>query len=164
MRDVLVAALTALALAACSAPSTPEFVQKAAMSDLYEIQAGRIASEKGQSEAVRQFGKVMGAEHTETAQGLMGLVATNHIRIELPTELDGSHQALIDSLNSASAEDFDKTYATQQVDAHQEAVSLFKKYAAKGDDGDVKRFASDMLATLEDHLEKAKKLREPPST
>jgi putative membrane protein len=65
---------------------------------------------------------------------------------------------LIDGLNSATAQDFDKTYAKQQVDAHQEAVDLFKKYAAKGDDQDVKQFAERTLPTIEHHLDEAKKL------
>jgi putative membrane protein len=71
---------------------------------------------------------------------------------------------LIDDLNSASAQDFDKTYAKQQVDAHQQAVDLFKKYAAKGDDTDVKQFAEKTLPTIEQHLEDTKKLPVgPPS-
>ena len=48
--------------------------------------------------------------------------------------------------------------------AHQEAVHLFKKYAAKGDDADVKQFAEKTLPTIEHHLEEAKKLPVgPPS-
>jgi predicted outer membrane protein len=74
------------------------------------------------------------------------------------------HQKLINDLNSASAQDFDKTYAKQQVDAHQEAVNLFKKYASQGDDADVKQFAQKTLPTIEHHLEEAKKLPSgPPS-
>jgi predicted outer membrane protein len=37
------ASLATLALVSCGAPSTPEFVQKAAMSDMYEVEAGKIA-------------------------------------------------------------------------------------------------------------------------
>ena len=64
----------------------------------------------------------------------------------------------------SSAQDFDKTYADQQVAAHKEAVDLFKKYASKGDDPDVKQFAEKTLPTIEHHLEEAKKLPAgPPS-
>ena len=89
---------------------------------------------------------------------------SKNIKVDLPTKLDAKHQKLIDDLNSAPAKDFDKTYANQQVDAHQEAVHLFKKYAAKGDDADVKQFAEKTLPTIEHHLEEAKKLPAgPPS-
>ena len=55
-------------------------------------------------------------------------------------------------------------YAKQQVDGHQEAANLFKKYASQGDDAEVKQFAQRTLPTIEHHLEEAKKLPSgPPS-
>jgi putative membrane protein len=163
MRSFLIAALATMALAGCGAPSTPDFVQKAAMSDMYEVQAGKLAAEKGQSDAVKQFGTQMVDAHTKTTDELTGIVKTKNIKVDLPTKLDAKHQKLIDDLNSA-VEGFDKTYAKQQVDGHQEAVDLFKKYAAKGDDADVKQFAEKTLSTIEHHLDEAKKLPAgPPS-
>jgi len=102
--------------------------------------------------------------HSKTTEELASIVKTKNIKVDLPPKLDAKHQKLIDDLNSAAAQDFDKTYANQQVDAHQEAVHLFKKYAAKGDDADVKQFAEKTLPTIEHHLEEAKKLPAgPPS-
>ena len=164
MRSFVIAILATLVLAGCGAPSTPDFVQKAAMSDMYEVQAGRLAAEKGQSDAVKQFAQQMVDAHTKTTEELMGIVKSKNIKVDLPSTLDSTHQKLIDDLNSASVQDFDKTYAKQQVDAHQQAVDLFKKYAAKGDDADVKQFAEKTLPTIEHHLEDAKKLPVgPPS-
>jgi putative membrane protein len=156
--------LATLVLVGCGAPSTPDFVQKAAMSDMYEVQAGKLAAEKGQSDAVKQFAQQMVDAHTKTTEELTGIVKSKNIKVDLPSALDSTHQKLIDDLNSASSQDFDKTYAKQQVDAHQQAVDLFKKYAAKGDDADVKQFAEKTLPTVEHHLEDAKKLPAgPPS-
>jgi putative membrane protein len=164
MRNSLIAVLATMALAGCGAPSTTDFVQKAAMSDMYEVQAGKLAAEKGQSDAVKQFAQQMVDAHTKTTEELTGIVKTKNIKVDLPANLDAKHQKLIDDLNSASAQDFDKTYAKQQVDAHQEAVNLFKKYASQGDDADVKQFAQKTLPTIEHHLEGAKKLPSgPPS-
>ena len=42
MRNFLIAAVATLLLVGCGAPSTTGFVQKAAMSDMYEIEAGKI--------------------------------------------------------------------------------------------------------------------------
>jgi putative membrane protein len=100
--------------------------------------------------------------HTKTTEDLTGIVKTKNLKVDLPTKLDANQQKLIDDLNSA--QEFDKTYAKQQVDAHQEAVNLFKKYASQGDDADVKQFAQKTLPTIEHHLEEAKKLPSgPPS-
>jgi predicted outer membrane protein len=54
MRKFLIAGLASMALAGFGSPSTADFVQKAAMSDMYEVQAGKLATEKGQSDAVKQ--------------------------------------------------------------------------------------------------------------
>ena len=164
MRSFLIAALASMALAGCGAPSTPDFVQKAAMSDMYEVQAGKLAAEKGQSDAVKQFGQQMVDAHTKTTEELTGIVKTKNIKVDPPTKLDAKHQKLIDDLNSATADNFDKAYAKQQVDAHQEAVDLFKKYAPSGDNPDVKQFAEKTLPTIQHHLDEAKKLPSgPPS-
>jgi putative membrane protein len=164
MLKFALAALATLALAACGGPSTPDFIQKAATSDMYEVQAGKLAADKGQSDAVKQFGQQMVDAHSKTTEELTGIVKSKNIKVDLPTKLDDKHQKLIDDLNTASAKDFDKTYADQQVDAHKEAASLFNKYAENGDDPDVKQFAAKTLPVVEHHLEEAKKLPAgPPS-
>jgi len=159
MRNLLIATLATLTLSACGAPSTPDFVQKAAMSDMYEIESGKLAIQKGQSDPVIKFGQKMVDDHSATTSELKGIVQSKNIRVDLPTRLDLKHQKLIDELNNVSVHDFDKTYANQQVDGHEDAKSLFEKYAKSGDDADVKQFASKTLATIiEPHLEEAKTL------
>jgi putative membrane protein len=161
MRNHVLAALatlSTLSLASCGAPSTPDFVQKVAMSDMYEVEAGKIASEKGQSDAVKQFGQHMVEAHTQTTEELKGIVQAQSIKVELPAKLDERHEHLIEDLTAAHAEDFDKTYAKQQVNAHEKAEELFEKYAEKGDDAVVKAFAVKTLPVIKQHLEGAKKL------
>lgn len=163
MRNPLLAALAILAtiaLASCGAPDTPDFVQKAAMSDMYEVEAGKIASQKGQSDAVKQFGQQMSEAHTKTTEELKGIVQAEKIKVDLPTKLDGKHQRLIDDLNAATGADFDKTYTKQQIKAHSKAVELFEDYADDGDNAAVKAFAAKTLPVIKQHLQEAKKLRQ----
>jgi len=63
MGNLLITALIALALSACGAPSTPDFMQKAAVSDMYEIESGKLAIQKGQSDPVIKFGQKMMDDH-----------------------------------------------------------------------------------------------------
>jgi putative membrane protein len=158
MRNFLIAALATLSLVACAAPSTTDFVQKAAMSDMYEVEAGKIASQKGQTAPVKGFGEMMVDAHSKTTEELKGIVASEKIQVDLPAKLDAKHQKLIDDLNAASNADFDKTYAKQQVDGHQEAVNLFDSYAKKGDNAALKAFAQKTLPVIQQHLDEAKKL------
>ena len=106
MSNRLLAALAvsvALALASCGAPSTPDFVKKAAMSDIYEVEAGKIAGEKGQSEAVKQFGQHMVEAHTKTSEELKSIVTAEKLEVKVPDKLDKKYRRLIDALNEANS-------------------------------------------------------------
>ena len=158
-----VAVCATLALSACGAPTTPDFVQKAAMSDMYEIEAGKIAAQKGQSDAVKQFGTKMTEMHTQTSNELKSIVEAEKINVQLPTKLDDKHQKMIDDLNEAKAEDFDDTYIDQQESAHSTAADLCEDYADNGDNGAVKAFAAKTLPVIKEHLKEAEKLDDATS-
>ena len=155
---VVLAVGVTLALASCGAPSAPDFVRKAAIIDLYEVEAGKIASEKGQSDAVKQFGQHMAEAHSKTSEELKTIVTAEKLDVNLPDKLDKKYRKLIDALNEAAPEAFDKTYAAQQVRAHGKAVDLFDEYAEDGANEALKQFAANTLPTIKQHLRDAKKL------
>jgi putative membrane protein len=158
MRSLLVVGLLALSLASCGAPSASDFAQKVAMSDMYEVEAGKIANQKGQSPLVKGFGQMMVEAHSKTTEDLKSIMANEKLKVDLPTKLDSKHQKLIDDLTAASDTDFDKTYAKQQVDGHEDAVKLFDSYAKDGDNASLKQFAQKTLPVIQEHLTEAKKL------
>ena len=154
------ASLATLALVSCGAPSTPDFVEKVALSDLYEVEAGKIASEKGQSEAVKTFGQHMVEAHSKTSEELKGIVQSEKLNVALPTAPNKKLRKMIDKLNGANPEDFDKIYAGQQIKAHKWAADLFDDYAEGGENAALKQFAANALPAIKQHLEEAKKLRQ----
>jgi putative membrane protein len=148
-----------LVLAACGGvPTTHDFVYKAAMTDLYEVAAGKIASEKGQFDAVKQYGQQMVEAHSKTSEELKSIAAAEKLDVALPGRLSKRYHSMIEALNEAKPEDFDKTYAKQQVKAHQRAAELFDGYAEGGDNAALKQFAANVLPTIKQHLEEAEKL------
>jgi putative membrane protein len=56
---------------------------------------------------------------------------------------------------------FDETYRQQQIEAHQQAVSLFENYSLKGDNNDLKAWATEKLPTLKHHLQMVQALDKP---
>lgn len=152
------AIVTTVALVSCGAPNTPDFVKKAAMNDLYEVAAGKIASEKGQSEAVKEFGLSMVEAHNKTSEALKGIVERENLKVKPPAKLDKKYQKMIAALSEAKPEDFDKTYLKQQVRAHANAAVLFDAYAEEGDNPALKQFAANVLPTIKQHREQAEKL------
>jgi len=130
--------------------STDAFVTNAAISDMYEIQAGQIAQQKGQSADVKAFGKTMVTDHTALSNAMKSLIIA--AGKSAPTGLDERRKGLIDNLNAAAPADFDKVYLDQQVAAHNEALTLMQGYADHGDDAGLKAGAAKALPKIQAHL------------
>jgi putative membrane protein len=145
---------------AADAPSTEQFVNTVAISDMFEVQAGRLAADQAQLSAIKAFGKRMVEDHSKTTDQLKSLVKNNDIKAELPTSLDDKHQSKLDDLKGLSGSEFDRTYIDGQVQAHEKAVSLFQAYFDSGDNKKLKQWAQTTLPTLKDHLKQAETLQE----
>lgn len=137
--------------------STEAFVTNAAISDAYEIEAGKIAQAKGKNAAVKAFGKMMVAEHTRMSGEMAPLVAA--AGKTLPPGLDERRKGMIDNLNAAAPADFDAVYLSQQEAAHTEALDLMNGYAKDGNDAGLKAAAAKAAPMVQAHLEKVKALR-----
>jgi putative membrane protein len=135
------------------APKTKDFIKEAAMSDMLEIDAGKIAQDKGDAEE-KKFASEMIADHTKTSTELKGMVS-GEMKAAIPTSLDDSSQKKLGKLRDSKPADFASEYDPMQVSAHKDAVSLFGRYAKGGDDPKLKDWAGKTLPTLQHHLEMA---------
>jgi putative membrane protein len=144
--------------------TTNGFVKAAATSDMYEVEAGKIARHRAQSRAVRDFAEHMIAAHTQTTDKLKSILASNNINVTPPAHLDDRRQGMIDDLRGAKAADFDHRYLSQQDAAHREAEILMRGYAMDGDNAAIKGFAADTLPIVEDHLAMVQKLEASQKT
>ena len=63
------------------APKTEDFVKEAAMSDMLEIEAAKVAQQKGNADE-KKFAEQMITDHTKTSSELKGMVGG---------ELEGGH-------------------------------------------------------------------------
>jgi putative membrane protein len=138
-------------------PSTPDFVQQAAISDMFEIQSSELATQRADA-ATKAFAEQMVSAHRKTSDELKGLVASGKVKEALPTKLDSAHQEKLDTLKGLKGGDFTKQYRSDQVEAHKDAVSLFERYADGGDNPALKDWAGKTLPELKRHLELAEKL------
>lgn len=141
------------------APSTADFVKEVATSDMLEIEAAKIAQQKGNDEE-KKFAERMITDHTQTSNDLKGMVKSGDVKAELPTVLDSSAQSKLDKLRAATPQEFAAIYDPMQVDAHEDAVSLFERYSKSGDNPDLKNWAGKVLGTLKSHLVMAIKMNE----
>jgi putative membrane protein len=138
------------------APKTEDFIKEAATSDMLEIDAAKIAQQKGNADE-KQFAQQMITDHTKTSSELKGLVPAD-MKSALPSALDDSSQKKLDKLRDTKPEDFAGQYDPMQVSAHKDAVSLFERYAKGGEDPKLKDWAGKTLPALQHHLEMAQAL------
>ncbi|MDA9427060.1 MULTISPECIES: DUF4142 domain-containing protein [Bradyrhizobium] len=144
------------------APTTADFVKEVAISDMFEIESSKLAAQKGSAQE-KKFAQQMVTDHTKTSGELKSLVGDGKVRATLPTALDSSHQSKLDKLKNASGKDFSSDYNSYQVSAHEDAVSLFERYAKGGDNSALKDWAGKTLPALKHHLAMAKELGKAPS-
>jgi putative membrane protein len=143
-------------------PTTRDFVQEAAISDLFEIESSKLAEQRSDN-ATKAFAKQMITDHTKTSEELKAAVASDP-NTPLPSALDSAHQGKLDKLKELTGDDFTKHYRELQVTAHKNAVSLFERYAKGGDNGKLKNWADKTLPDLQHHLDLAQALEKRSSS
>jgi putative membrane protein len=137
--------------------STTDFVTRVAQSDMLEIQASQFIAPNADADT-KPFAEMMIRDHTGTSNELKELVQSHKISAELPTKLDAEHQKKLDDLKKLTGRDLDRQYDRMQADAHRDAVDLFTRYSASGDNAELKAWAGKTLPHLRDHLALAQKL------
>lgn len=139
-------------------PTTPQgFVDMAASSDMYEIEAAKLAQQTSKNETVKSFAAMMVKDHSTSTQNLKTAVSQAGNGLMVPTAMQPKHQQMLDALKSAG-DNFDMVYADQQRGAHQEALMLLQDQANSGTVPQLKDFASKTAPVVQHHLDEAKKL------
>jgi putative membrane protein len=135
------------------------FANAAAQSDQYEIQAGRLILTQSQNPQVRAFAQQMVDHHTRTRQALTQAAAASGLPPPSET-LSTDQQGMLGGLQSLKGPDLDRTYLTQQVNAHTSALVTQQDYAKSGGDENLRKAAQSATPLIQHHLEMAKGLKE----
>ncbi|WP_205502185.1 DUF4142 domain-containing protein [Rufibacter psychrotolerans] len=133
------------------------FLQNAAASDLFEITTGEMAQEQGMTSQVQEFGEMLVTDHSATAMDIMEMADERDVT--LPTTLPAAKMTIVTRLDAKSGLDFDKDFATVQVQAHQEAVTLYEQADREIRDTEVQAFIDATLPVLRTHLQHAQQLK-----
>ena len=172
----LVAATLAGSLALAQSPRTPEgsgnmsdmntsgksqdatFLRKLAEGDMAEVDAGKLAAQKGSNQGVKSFGEEMVKDHSKDHSELKSVAAASGL--ELPTTVSREDAADKAKLESATGSAFDKQYVDAQVRGHEKTVMLLQQEISQGQDPAVKGFANKTLPVVKHHLAMAKELQQ----
>lgn len=147
-----------MAVANPMSQTTSDYVMRAAMSDMYEIEAGRVAAQKARNARVKNFAQMMVTDHTNSSSRLQQAMPQG-MTMNMPAQLDAEHQAKLTQLRNAPAgANFDRMYMQQQVMAHEQALALHQNYARNGDVPALRNVASTVAPVVETHLREARTL------
>jgi len=136
--------------------SDQEFLSKAAGGGLYEVEAGKLAQQKGSTESVKSFGAMLVKDHGAANDELKALASRKGA--QLPTTVPADKQKKLEKISSAK--NFDAEFMKEVgVDDHKTDIALFEKASKGADDPDVKAFAAKTLPTLKAHKDHAEGLR-----
>ncbi|HEY8100670.1 MAG TPA: DUF4142 domain-containing protein [Burkholderiaceae bacterium] len=143
------------------APSTTgnnEFLAQAVQDSQAEIEQCELALERTSNDDIKIFAQRMIDDHSEIGQKIEQLCSQKNI--ELPQDVNPQQSSSMKELLALSGQDFDKRFIEQNVQDHENDIKVFKHYAEKADDADVKALAAKGVKMLTEHLKMAKQISE----
>lgn len=140
-------------------PTGQAFADKAAKSDAFEIAAAKLAKTHSDSAGVKKFASAMIEGHTASTAKIKAAAAKAKPAIKPDATLTSDQQSTLDDLGKLKGSDFDKAYIDNQISAHEDALSLMKSYADKGDTPSLKTAAGEIAPVVQKHLDMAKALQ-----
>ncbi|MDB5258710.1 MAG: outer membrane protein-like protein [Chitinophagaceae bacterium] len=129
------------------------FAVAAADGGMLEIELARLAQSNASSEVVKEFSKHIIEDHSKANEEMKAIALSKSI--SLPDALSEKNLKEVDKLSKKTGADFDKDYIDFMVSDHKEDIKDFEKEAEKGNDPEIKAFASEKLPTLKHHLQMA---------
>jgi len=140
-----------------AAPAAQDFVNEAASSDMFEIEASKLALQRGDDQT-KAFAQQMVDDHQKTTMQLKDLITSGKAKATLPSDMTSNQKKMLTRLQKLQGREFIQRYDSDQRSAHAKAVDLFKRYGEKGDSAALKAWAANTTPTLEHHLQMAKQL------
>lgn len=155
------ASATGTEAATAGAMSAQQFADAVAASDMFEIESSKIALERAENQAIKDFARMMVDDHTKSSAALKEAAGVASPAVAVAPKLTAQQQTDLDALKNAKA-NFDALYALKQSAAHAAALAMLQQYAASGDSAPLKAFAAKTAPVVSEHLEKARGLTKSP--
>lgn len=140
--------------------ASKSFIKSAIEGNYAEIDVGKLAQEKGKTEAVKQFGQTLVADHT--AANEKAIAAAKKMGVTPPSGSSVMEKGTYLKLKVLLGDTFDKSFAKSMVSDQKADIKEFQKEAAKSNPAG--QFAKDALPTLQKHLQEAEQIQQETQT
>lgn len=127
------------------------FVRKAEEGSMAEVQLGKLAQEKSNSEDIKQFGAKMVEDHTQLSNQIKPIA--QQMGVSSPTELSKKDKETVSKLENLSGAEFDKAYIKDMMKDHKKDLSEFKGTAQRTQNTQLKEAAQQGAQVIDQHLQ-----------
>ena len=131
-------------------PTGTPFLDSAARVNLGEIELGKLAEQKGDNPAVRDYGKRMVEDHTKLESQLQADAKTEGVT--LPSQPGTDTADLRRQLANESGTKFDDVYIQHMLSGHKQAINNFENEIEHGSNPTYKSYAEAALPVIQDHI------------
>ncbi|MBC8166439.1 MAG: DUF4142 domain-containing protein [Bryobacteraceae bacterium] len=133
-----------------------DFMMKAAMGGMMEMQLAQAAQQKASSQEVKDLARKIEQDHKQASDKLKAIAAERHV--DLPATMGPEHEKMMAKVTGLTGEEFDRAYTKLMVADHKKDIREFEKAVNRSMDSDLKNFASATLPSLKEHLTSAQQL------
>ncbi|PWU60415.1 DUF4142 domain-containing protein [Micromonospora globispora] len=120
------------------------------LAGLWEMPAGQMAAEKGQSPRVREIGAEIARQHGVLDQLVVN--AANKLGATLPTEPTAEQKGWLAELQNATGARFDQIFVTRLRVAHGKIFPVIGAVRASTRDATVRKLADEANKFVSDHM------------
>ncbi|HTX33513.1 MAG TPA: DUF4142 domain-containing protein [Bryobacteraceae bacterium] len=135
---------------AANMPTGSNFLTAADQINLGEIELGKLAEQKGNNPAIRDFGKRMVADHSKLEAQLQSLAKSKGVN--LPAQPASAVATLQQQLSKDSGSQFDQVYLQHMLAGHKQAIDTFENEIEHGQNTAYKSYAESALPVIQDHI------------
>jgi len=132
------------------------FITSAEQGNLAEVDTAKMVQQRTTDPAVKDFASRMVTDHTRASQQLKALASSEGIT--LPAEPIATERTQNEQWKKLSGAKLNDTYLRDQLEDHQQAISVFENEIEHGKDQAVKNYAEQTLPVLQDHIRIAEDL------
>lgn len=139
-------------------PLTPQnFVVRAAIVNMSEMELAQLAVEKSEDPAVKTFAEQLIHHHRAALNDLKQVAIQQNVSV--PGTVDEEHRKLELRLSKLSGEEFDQQYVQTMTSEHGKAVALFEAATQAPElPVNLKSYAKESLAQMKEHRKTAESL------
>lgn len=125
------------------------FAEEALEANLWEMKLSQLAVNKGFAPEVKELAQRMAEDHKK-ADDLLRQLASER-SITAPSQLTFKQQDDYKKMSDKEGEAFDKAYTECMLKDHKKTISLYEKETKKGENTELRAFATNALPALNLH-------------